>query len=97
MKEFITCSKCKKQQRKENFWYNSSRHEVCKFCNKKTNIIPNDYNITTDEISNYLNKTVFNQENNIPISTQLLFNPVFEFLERQKCKEVEATDLECDM
>lgn len=89
MIEFITCSKCKIQQRKENFWYCSFRHKVCKSCNKKTNIVPSEFKVTTEEILQYLNKIVYDPKNDTSILFQTQMNTVFEFLERQNCREME--------
>ncbi len=87
--EYITCKKCKIQQKKENFWYNSSKHNVCKFCNKKTKTKPNDYKTTTEQVLNYLNKIVYDPKNDTSILFQTQMVEVFDFLERQKCKERE--------
>ena len=97
MIEFITCNKCKIQQKKENFWYGATRHKTCKYCNKKTNKIPNKFNTTTDEILLHLNKVVFDPKNNTSIFFQTQMNIVFEFLQRQSCKETEQTkhDTKC--
>ena len=89
MINFITCNKCKIQQKRENFWYNSMRHNVCKYCNKKTNIIPSKFKVTTEEISQYLNKIVYDPKNDFSLFFQTQMNVVFEFLERQQCKEIE--------
>ena len=65
------------------------RHNVCKYCNKKTNIIPSKFKVTTEEISQYLNKIVYDPKNDFSLFFQTQMNVVFEFLERQQCKEIE--------
>jgi len=91
--EYYTCAKCKIQQKKENFWYGKMLHEVCKFCNKKTNIVPNKYEITTEQILDYLNKIVYDQESNTSIYFQTQILEVQNFLLRQKCKEEEINSV----
>ena len=87
--EYITCIKCKKQQVKNNFWYCSMRHDTCKFCNKKTNVIPNSYNITCDDILLHLSKTIESEK--LSIIAEMKFNHIFEFIKRQDCKNQELS------
>lgn len=87
--EFITCKKCKIQQPRENFKYCGGVNNTCKFCNKKTNIIPNKYKNTTEDALNYLNKILFDVKSETSIFFQTQMLPVLDFLERQRCKEVE--------
>lgn len=86
---YITCDRCKVQQHRENFWYGKMRHTTCKFCNKKTNIIPYKHTATTADVIRHLGKIVSEPRNNIPIYVQTQIDPVFEFLERQSCREQE--------
>ena len=88
--EFITCKKCGIQQPKDTFWQGSARADNCKYCNKKTNIIPPEYNVTAKEISEYLQKIIFDEKNKVSISLELKMDKVFIFLDRLKCKEREA-------
>ena len=90
--EYITCTKCGIQQKSENFWYCSSRHKVCKYCNKKTNVIPSKYDTTTEDAINYLTKILYDPKNDTSIMFQMQMMPVFDFLNRQKCKEQEAAE-----
>lgn len=90
--EYITCKKCGIQQKKENFWYCASKHEVCKFCNKKTNIIPHNYKTSTTEVIEYLSKIIFDPRNETSIILQTQMNPVFTFLQRKHCREMELKE-----
>jgi len=92
MLEYITCTKCKKQQKRENFKYHSEMHKVCKYCNGKTNVIPGDYNVTTEEVLNLLSKVVFTNEDTFSLSIQMELQPVFTFLKRQVDKEKELEE-----
>lgn len=87
--EYITCIRCKKQQPKDNFWYSATRHTICKFCNKKTNIIPPKYEVKTADVISYLSDIVFDPKNDTSIAFQMQIDKVFIFLKRLECKEME--------
>lgn len=87
--EYITCKKCGIQQKRKEFQYCGNIKEICKYCNKKTNVIPNKYNNTTEDVINYLSKILYDPKSETSIFFQTQMLPVFDFLERQKYKELE--------
>ena len=89
MIEYITCKKCKIQQPRKNFLYNSNIFKVCKYCNKKTNVIPSEFKITTEQIQKHLSNIIYDEKYNTSIFLQTQMTVVFEFLQRQICKEKE--------
>lgn len=88
--EYITCKRCKIQQPRETFYQGSAKQDNCKFCNKKTNIIPPTYEVSTEDIQAYLKNIIFVERNKVSMSLEMQMDKVFTFLERRICKEQEA-------
>ena len=87
--EWETCKKCGIQQARKQFLYTGTKRDICKFCKKTSNIIPNKYNQTTKDALDYLKRIVFDPKNEASIFLQTSMDPVFEFLERKHCQEME--------
>jgi len=90
--EYITCKRCKKQQHKDEFWQGSAKQDNCRFCNKKTNIIPPKYEVTTEEALAYLKQIVFDNRNEVSMQLEMKMDKVFTFLERRISKEKETKE-----
>jgi hypothetical protein len=87
--EYETCKKCGIQQERNEFMYTGTKRDICKFCNKSSNIVPRKYDTTTKQSLDYLNKIVYDPQNETSVLFQMQVQPLFEFLKRQHCKEME--------
>lgn len=87
--EYETCKKCGIQQRRKNFIYTGTKRAICKYCNKTSNEIPQEYKQTTKDALDYLKRIVFDPKNEASIFLQTQMDPVFTFLERKHCQEME--------
>lgn len=90
--EYETCKKCGIQQERKNFLYTGTKRDICKFCKKTSNVIPNKYKQTTKNALDYLKRIIFDPKNEASIFLQTSMDPVFEFLERQHCRETELKE-----
>lgn len=92
--EYETCKKCGIQQERKQFLCAGIKRDICKFCRKTSpnNPIPNQYKQTTKDALDYLKKIVFDPKNEASIFLQTQMDPVFVFLERQHCREMELKE-----
>lgn len=87
--EYQTCTKCKIQQPRKTFLYGSSAQTICKYCNKKTKIIPQIDKTSTQDVLTYLKRITFDPKSETSVFFQTQMDPVFTWLQRKHCKEIE--------